>query len=140
MPQILALVDQPIDSVRPSLKEQGFFLTSKKEDVSTTYLYFTALNKDKEGVAWVRSVSLMQVSRSGLQSRLVRYRTYEASEYRSLLDYLLYNGYQTENSYDFGGARHTLYKGSGREIRLIVKPEKTPDGKNVTAYEIETGK
>lgn len=140
IPALISLLDKPADSVETILKKKDFFLVEKNIDSSSAYYYYNTVEKDKNNIAWVRSLSMMDARRGKFTGRLLSYRTYEAAEYKKMLQYLLVENYATEQQFRFGSSRHTIYRKNGLEIRLKVTDEKLADGRPVRAYEVEMGK
>lgn len=137
---LLKVVDLPEDSLVNFMKAKEYFPAEKKKDAHSSYFYFTSLEKAKDDMTWVRSVSVMDVHTDRYDSRLLNYRTYNQEEYEAILHYLLARNYTTTQTFNFGESRHTLYKKDDAEIRVKVTNEKMNNGKIIKAYELEMGK
>lgn len=137
---LLKVVDLPEDSLVNYLKAKEYFPAEKKKDAHSNYFYFTSIEKAKDDMTWVRSLSVMDVHTDRYDSRLLNYRTYNQEEYEAILHYLLSRHYTTTQTFNFGESRHTLYKRDGSEIRVKVTNEKMNNGKIIKAFELEMGK
>lgn len=139
VPALNSVWAMPIDSATSYLKSHDFFLVEKKKESGFSSYYYTSLNKGQDGIAWVRSLTLLQASSGAYTGRMLSYRTYNREEYESMLKYFLNHRFATGKSFVMGDEQHTIYKKDGREYRVKISHEPLPGGKKVRAYELEFG-
>ncbi|HEU4608945.1 MAG TPA: hypothetical protein VFS31_12605, partial [Chitinophagaceae bacterium] len=58
---LLKVVDLPEDSLVNYMKAKEYFPAEKKKDAHSSYFYFTSIEKAKDDMTWVRSLSVMDV-------------------------------------------------------------------------------
>jgi hypothetical protein len=140
IPQLQKILEQETFEIDTVLKTKGYLLLEKDVDSTTTTLYYNHVQQNPTGPSWVRSLTMMDVHAGNIQSRLIKYRTYNKEEYLQLNTYLLYNNYKTKGKFDFGNEEHVLYTNGKSEIRIKTIQNKLQDGRLLKSYEFEVGK
>lgn len=140
IPQLQKMLEQETFEIDTVLKTKGYLLLEKEVDSTTTTLYYNHVQQNSNGPSWVRSLTMMDVNTGNIQSRLIKYRTYNKEEYLQLNTYLLYNNYKTKGKFDFGNEEHVLYTNGKSEIRIKTIQNKLQDGRLLKSYEFEVGK
>ena len=125
-----------IDSL---VRENNFNLLQDESDSTLSTFYYNSREKAKDDLIWIRSFTLAKTSHKGLVGRLLTYRTYNGDEYLEILKWLAENGYKKSKKFDFKDSKHTLYQNGREVIRIIVKKQILPNGRETPSYEIELG-
>jgi len=138
--QLQSMVSMPQNEIDTLMKKANYKLLQKEEDSVSSLHYYSNLEKLTEGPAWVRSVSVLDAAINGLNSRLIKYRTYSKEEYNTILAALLTNDYHTASKFTMGNSRHVNYENG--KFTVLVKVTNNPlmNGKVLPTYEFEIGK
>jgi hypothetical protein len=140
LPDLFGMMEWPHHRIDTTLKKQGYLLMQKEIDSVTSIYQYSHLDRNEKKPTTVRSFAYMDVKSGDLRSRLVNYRTYSQEEYVAIATWLLENGYQTKEKYDFGEQKHTVYTNGKETLRVKVITTKLDEGKEFTSWEVEIGK
>lgn len=140
LPELFSMLDWPHLRIDTTLKKKGYLLMQKDVDSVSSLYQYSHLDRKEEKPTMVRSFVYMDMKSGNLRSRLVNYRTYSEEEYISIARWLLENGYQTKDKFDFGDSKHTVYTNGKETIRVKVITTKIEAGKVFTSWEVEVGK
>lgn len=140
VPELFSMLGWQHHRIDTTLKKKGYLLMQKDLDSLTSIYQYSHLDRKEEAPTTIRSFTYMDVKSGNLSSRLITYRTYSNDEYVTMARWLLENGYQTKEKYDFGDSKHTLYTNGKETIRVKIINTPLEKNKVFTAYEIELGK
>lgn len=125
-----------IDSL---VRSNNFTLLQDETDSALATFYYNSREKAKDDLVWIRSLTVAKATHKGIEALLLTYRTYNGDEYREILRWLAENGYKTSQKFDFKDSKHSLYQKDKDVIRIIVKNQILPNGRETPSYEIEMG-
>jgi hypothetical protein len=140
VPELYNMLDWPHLRIDTTLKKKGYLLMQKDVDSVSSIYQYSHLDRKEQQPTMVRSFVYMDMKSGDLRSRLVNYRTYSQEEYISIARWLLENGYQTKDKFDFSNSKHTVYTNGKETIRVKVITTKIEEGKVFTSWELELGK
>lgn len=140
IPDLTAILDMPTHAIDTLMKKKGYRLMQKEIDSTSSLYYYSNLERNEEAPTWVRSLSYMEVIRGDLKGKMVKYRTYNRSEFQELMSYLLSNGFKTKNTVDFKDSKHTTFTNQKRDVTVKITNNKMNNGKWIKSYEFELGK
>jgi hypothetical protein len=139
VPDLFGMLEWPQFRIDTTLKKQGYLLMQKDIDSVSSIYQYSHLDRNEKKPTMVRSFILMDVKTGNLTSRLVNYRTYSQEEFMAIATWLLENGYQTKDKYDYLNQKHTVYTNGKETVRVKVITTKL-DEKEFISYELEIGK
>lgn len=140
IPDLFGMLEWSPFRIDTTLKKKGYMLMQKDIDSATSIFQYSHLDRNEKKPTTVRSFVLMDVKNGTLRSRLVNYRTYSQEEFVSIAGWLLENGYQTKEQYDFDNQKHSVYTNGKETVRVKVITTKIEQGKEYTSWELEIGK
>jgi hypothetical protein len=140
VPELFSMLDWPHFRIDTTLKKKGYQLMQKDVDSAGAIYQYSHVDRQEQKPTMVRSLVYMDVKQGDLRSRLVNYRTYSEEEFVSIARWLLENGYQTKDKYDYADSKQTVYTNGKETIRVKVITTKIEEGKVFTSYELELGK
>src|SRR5688572_4650221 len=106
VPDLFGMLDWPHFRIDTTLKKKGYLLMQKDVDSLSSIYQYSHIDRKEQAPTTVRSLVYMDVKSGDLRSRLVTYRTYSEQEFITMARWLLENGYQTKDRYDFADAKH----------------------------------
>jgi hypothetical protein len=139
VPDLFSMLDWSAFRIDTTLKKQGYTLMQKDVDSVSAIYQYSNLERSEKKPATVRSLVCMDVKEGKARSRLINYRTYSQEEYAGLAAWLLSNGYQTKDKYDFDNQHHVVYTNGKETVRVKIITTKI-DNKTFISYELEIGK
>lgn len=140
VPDLFSMLDWQHFRIDTTLKKKGYLLMQKDIDSVSSIYQYSHLDRNEKKPTTVRSLTYMDVKKGELKSRLLNYRTYSEEEYVTIARWLLENGYQTKDKFDFGDTKHTVYTNGKETIRVKVITTKLDEEKTFISYELELGK
>jgi hypothetical protein len=138
--ELYGMLDWQHHRIDTTLKKKGYLLMQKDLDSLTSIYQYSHLDHKEQSPTTVRSFAYMDAKAGNLQSRLITYRTYSEEEYVSMARWLLENGFQMKEKYDFSNEKHTVYTNGKETVRVKVITTKLDSTKVFTSYELELGK
>lgn len=140
VPDLFDMLTWPHVRMDTTLKKKGYLLMQKDVDSSSAIYQYAHLDRREAKPVTIRSLVYMDVTAGEVTSRLLTYRTYSEEEFVKIASWLLANGWQTQEKFDFGESKHTLYTDGKHTIRVKVTNTILKNGKTLTFYELELGK
>ena len=137
--ELRKLVNFSPEQIDSLLTVKKFYPAPQEADSTLKLHYYSYKDSSITGEQHLRSFSYAEVTLGEQRGRLIRYRTYDRSEYEYLLTSLLQEGYRTLQQFQLGNEQHTLYTDDHFPLRLITGKVLFPDRRKVEYYELEAG-
>ncbi|MFM7840027.1 MAG: hypothetical protein ACKO6K_10695 [Chitinophagaceae bacterium] len=137
--ELRQLVNYSPEQIDSLLAIKKFYPAPQEADSTLQLHYYSYKDSSITGEQQLRSFSYAEVTLGEQRGRLIRYRTYDRTEYERLLASLLQEGYRTLRQFQLGNEQHTLYTDDHFPLRLIIGKVRFPDRRKVEYYELEAG-